>query len=97
MRNLSNQLLTVMEYLAEATDPQKGCVGCQEHATASERRQFISRLRMIADRRMPPEAFKGLSGMDFWIFMTVLDLAQWPERMNHLKEYVEFYEELEDL
>ena len=43
------------------------------------------------------EAFEGLSGTDFWTFINVLDLEKWPERMNRLKDYLEFYEELEDL
>ena len=77
---------------------QKRCgLVCSEHTPEAERRQLSSRLRMIADRRVPREAFEGLSGTDFWIFINVLDLEKWPERMNHLKDYLEFYEELEDL
>jgi hypothetical protein len=53
----------------------------------------LSRLRMLLDGVVPREAFANLSGKDFWTFMTVRDLEEWPEKMNFLKDYVEFYEE----
>jgi hypothetical protein len=53
----------------------------------------LGRLRMVLELVVPREAFSTLSGKDFWTFMTVLNLEEWPERMNLLKDYVEFYEE----
>ena len=78
-------------------DRQRCGLVCLEHSPAADRRQLSIRLCMIVDRRVPREAFEGLSRTDFWTFITVLDLEKWPERMNRLRDYLEFYEELEDL
>jgi hypothetical protein len=78
-------------------DRQRCGLVCLEHAPAADRRQLSIRLCMRVDRRVPREAFEGLSRTDFWTFNTVLDPEKWPEGMNRLKGLPGVLRELEDL
>jgi hypothetical protein len=76
------------EYLraSEERNAEAGRMNQDEKTTP---RMIMSRVFLIGEGIVPREEIEGLGSEHIRIFLTEMDVSQWPSEIHHLKKYTE--------